>query len=294
MKRVLVTGAGGQVGSRFVEKAALRSDELVVIPLTRSELDIADSESVEQAIHFHRPDAVVNLAAYTDVDGAEKEVNEAFEVNAIAPGILARHCQMAQVDFVHISTDYVFDGQSDKPYRVEDPTGPIGVYARSKWEGEEAVRAVFDGDHSSKAKHWIVRAAWIYDSRGKNFMQTMVQLAQRGIPLRVVNDQWGSPTAAEPFADALLELVLKRDQVTSGTWHYGTLGPTTWYEFAKAIFAEMSLEVELSPCTTEEFPTPTARPKFSYLNPHPLARALGRNPILWRDELRQVILKNPS
>lgn len=292
MRRILVTGAGGQVGSRFVECAAFRKDEVEVIPMTREVLDVADSESVANAIRLHRPDAVVNLAAYTQVDSAETHADEAFQVNAIAPGILAQHCQLAEIDFVHVSTDYVFDGQSDRPYRVEDQTGPKGVYARSKWEGEEAVRAAFAEGSGSTSKHWIVRAAWIYDTRGKNFMQTMLQLANRGIPLRVVSDQWGAPTAAEPFASTLLELVLNREHVASGTWHHGTLGPTTWFDFAKAIFEELSLTVELSPCSTDEFPTPTARPKYSYLDPYPMAQALGKNPIPWREELRHVILKN--
>jgi dTDP-4-dehydrorhamnose reductase len=279
MRKIVVTGAKGQLGSRLAES---QNEGLQVVALDRSVLDLASPNSIHQALDQYEPDLVINAAAYTAVDRAEEEVDRAFLVNATGTNSLARACAERGVDLIHVSTDYVFDGTSTRPYRPEDPPNPIGAYARSKREGERFVEQAYD---QTTSRWWVVRVAWLCDVRGHNFMQTMLRLGREGKSLRVVDDQHGAPTLARPFAQALLELAANPESVPSGIWHYSPEGITTWNGFAAAIFDLHGLEVNLAPCTTDAYPTPAKRPAYSYLDGSEFARALGVPQQHWREAL---------
>lgn len=288
MRKVLITGANGQLGSRLSELTLPIAAEMVVCD--RSELDLTDAASIERAIGNHRPNVVINAAAYTAVDRAEEEAELAHAVNASGVASLAQTCAANGVDLIHVSTDYVFSGDQNEPYHTQHTPAPTGVYGRSKWEGEKAVAQAFAG--SPHAQFWIFRVAWLYDTRGNNFAQTMMRLAASGKALKIVNDQWGAPTAAGPFASLLMEVAQNSKLLEAGTWHYGTSGPTTWFDFAQAIFEHEKLVVEATPCGTEEYPTPAKRPAYSYLDPNPLMQALGRKSEHWKDQMNRVFQKN--
>lgn len=256
----------------------------MVYAVDRSECDITDPQSIARTLDAFEPHVVINAAAYTAVDQAESDLDQAHAINATGPGLLACACAERGMDLVHISTDYVFDGTAQQPYTPSDATAPQGVYAASKLGGEEAVQRAFRASEHV-ARFWIIRVAWLYDVRGSNFLQTMLRLGNAGKALKVVDDQVGAPTAARPFAECLMELVTMENPPQSGIWHYSTLGPTTWFGFAQAIFKAKGLSVDLTPCTTEEFPTPAKRPAYSYLDGAPLADALGRTQVPWDLEL---------
>ena len=285
MRKALITGANGQLGSRLSELALSNGDPVIVCD--RTKLDITDPTSIEQALSKHRPQVVINAAAYTAVDQAEEEVEKAYAVNAVGTEHLARACANSSIDMIHISTDYVFSGNQSEPYRTDDEPSPTGVYGQSKWEGEKAVQSAFAERENSHA--WIFRVAWLYDSRGENFAQTMLRLGASGKALKIVDDQLGAPTAAGPFAEFLLKVAQNPALLRPGMWHYGTLGPATWYDFAMAIFAHKEMDVDATPCTTETYPTPARRPAYSYLDPYPLMQALGQKPEHWKDQLRRVL-----
>lgn len=253
MMKVLVLGSGGQLGREVMR--ARRSAGLNLVGLDRASLDIADSLAVTAALDSIRPAVVINCATYTAVDRAESDAGNAFQVNARASGHLAKVCAARGMALVHISTDYVFDGSSDRPYVETDPTAPLGVYGRSKCEGEEAIRGVLD-------RHLILRPAWVYSVFGSNFMKTMLRLAGERPVIRVVNDQFGTPTAAADLADAIMKMT---QAVTAGSGAFGTYhltnhGFTTWYGFAEEIFADLQRrtgrQVELVPIGTADYPTP--------------------------------------
>lgn len=279
MRKILVTGAQGQLGSRLAES---ENDGLQVVALDRSALDLASSDSIGHALDQHEPHAVINAAAYTAVDRAEEQEDRAFLVNATGTANLARACAERGIDLIHVSTDYVFDGTSTRPYRPNDTPNPIGAYARSKREGERCVEQAFQ---LATSRWWVVRVAWLCDVRGHNFMQTMLRLGREGKSLRVVDDQHGAPTFARPFAQALLELAANPERVPSGIWHYSPEGITTWHGFAAAIFDLHGLEVNLAPCSTDAYPTPAKRPAYSYLDGSEFAQALGVPQHHWREAL---------
>jgi dTDP-4-dehydrorhamnose reductase len=281
MRTVLVTGANGQLGSRLMENTD--QNALRIVGFDRAELDITCPESIAEALEKHQPHVIINAAAYTAVDRAEEEPERAHAINAKGPQLLAEACAAHGVDLIHISTDYVFDGTLDRPYVPSDVPNPIGVYADSKRAGELAVET------TTGVRWWVVRVAWLCDTRGHNFMQTMLRLGRSGKALRVVNDQHGAPTFARPFAEALLKLAAQPERIPSGIWHYGPQGPTTWYGFAQAIFEGYGLDVELAPCTTADYPTPAKRPAYSYLDGKPFADALQLPQLHWKEALRHEI-----
>lgn len=287
MRRIIITGAQGQLGKRLVEQLG-QQHEMEAIALDRNALNITDYTDVISALERWSPDGVINAAAYTAVDQAEDEPELAHAVNAEGPENLARACALKGIDFIHVSTDYVFSGSSTVPYQATDTTGPIGIYGVSKLAGETAVQKAFS-EVKSNAKHWIFRVAWLYDAVGKNFLTTMLRLAENGQPLRVVSDQWGSPTAASPLAGMLIDCMAVPNRLPTGIWHYGTEGPTHWCDFAKAIFELRDLKVDVIPCSSNEYPTKARRPVYSYLDPHPLMTALGRQAVPWKDELEHCL-----
>jgi dTDP-4-dehydrorhamnose reductase len=268
--RLLITGAAGMLG-RDVAAAAGRSGHDVVA-LTRAQLDIADRTAVQNAIADVRPDAVVNCAAWTDVDGAEADEPGATRINGDGAGHLAE----AAPYLVHVSSDYVFDGHGTEPYREEDATAPLSAYGRSKLAGERAVQA-------ANPDHAIVRSSWLFGAGGKNFVDTMLRLAAERDELRVVDDQVGCPTYTGHLAEALVTIAENR---TKGILHVVGAGACSWFELARTALEEQHLTTRIEPCTTAEFPRPAPRPAYSVLgSTRPDAPTLPP----WRDGLRAYL-----
>jgi dTDP-4-dehydrorhamnose reductase len=263
--RLLVTGAAGMLGRDVV--AAAESAGHDVTGLARRDLDIADPDAVRAAVRAVRPDAVVNCAAWTDVDAAEAHEAAATLINGTAAGNVAA----AAPYVVHVSSDYVFDGSASEPYMEDDPTGPTSAYGRSKLAGEYAVAA--EGDHA------IVRSSWLFGVHGRNFVATMLRLAELRDEVRVVDDQIGCPTFSGHLAPALVEIA---EQRLTGALHVAGSGWCSWYELARATFEEARADCRVVPVTTAEFPRPAARPAWSVLR-----SARPEAPVLppWRDGL---------
>jgi len=288
--RILLLGGNGQVG-RELRRSLAPLGELVVATRDGVDADVAatfdDSTALAAMVRGSGADVVVNAAAYTAVDKAEADADAAFGVNSEAPGAIARACARIDALLVHYSTDYVFDGSASRPYREDDATAPLGVYGISKLAGEDAIRA-------SGARHAILRTAWVYASHGRNFLLTMLRLANERDELRVVADQIGAPTPAAWIADATADLI-RRGVAESGTWHLVTSGQVSWHGFASAIMEDahalglLERMPTVVPITTAEFPTPARRPAYSVLDTTRLHDDFGIVPPAWRDELRATL-----
>ncbi|GAA4473145.1 dTDP-4-dehydrorhamnose reductase [Rhodococcus olei] len=266
MTNILVTGAGGQLGTQLTRRAA---DGLPVRGLTSADLDITDPDAVRDAVE---PGAVVlNCAAYTAVDAAETDEAAATAGNVTGPRILAEATARAGARLVHVSTDYVFAGDASAPYDVDAPTGPRTVYGRTKLAGE---RAVLAADPSAV----VVRTAWVYTGTGSDFVATMLRLERDRDTVDVVDDQVGSPTYAGDLADALLELAT-RPRVRGRVLHATNAGRASWFDLARAVFAGVGADPDrVRPCTTDRFPRPAPRPAYSVLSPASWAAA-GLTPL---------------
>ncbi len=251
--RVLVTGAGGMLGQDVVRAVREHGDETVA--LTRRELDVTDAEAVAAAVAAARPDALINCAAWTDVDGAESDPDGAAAINATGAGNLARTAASAGVRLVHISTDYVFDGRQRMPYVESDAPAPQSAYGRTKLDGERAVAA-------AGGSHAIVRSSWLFGTGGLNFAATMLKLAAERDEVAVVTDQIGCPTATAHLAPALLELAQNDAQ---GLFHVAGSGRCSWNDFAAEIFRQAGVDCRVLPCTTADMPRPAPRPANSAL-----------------------------
>ena len=281
MRRVLIFGANGMTGWELAQRAS--AWQLDAVALDRDQADITDPRAVDAAIGGVRPHIVVNAAAYTAVDKAESEPDVAMRVNADGAENVARAAANHDACVIHISTDYVFDGTADEPYRPEDAVNPTGVYAQSKLAGEEAVRL-------ANPRHAIVRTSWVFSHRGRNFVRTMLDRASSQ-SLRVVNDQYGRPTAAADLADALLTAGtrIEKDDGLRGTWHYANSGVASWYDFARTIFEMKGLSPALEPIATKDYPTSARRPAFSVLDTSAFESTFGVHPRPWRDALRETL-----
>jgi dTDP-4-dehydrorhamnose reductase len=282
--KILLTGAQGQVGQAIVQ-ANQQLSMHEIISCNRHLLDITDSTQVRKVLEQHKPDVVINAAAYTAVDKAESERELAFAVNAIGPKNLARACEASHIPLLHLSTDYIFDGQKVSSYREDDPAAPLGVYGKSKWQGEQAVREYCE-------KHVILRVSWVFGEHGHNFVKTMLRLMQEREELKVVNDQHGCPTYADDIAKQLLAIC--QDPKQWGTFHYCGAPVTTWYSFAQAIREEASkitaLRVRtIHPISTSEYPTPAQRPKHSVLNCDKLYTIYSIQQPQWRNGLVKML-----
>lgn len=262
-----------------------------VVSRGRPEVDITKASSVRQTLADAQPDILINAAAYTAVDQAETEPDMAFAVNRDGVAHLAAACRDTGIPLLHVSTDYVFDGLASRPYCEEDRIAPLGMYGRSKWEGEEAVRRCHQ-------EHVIVRTAWLYGRHGHNFVKTMLRLAREREVLRVVDDQYGCPTWSRELAEALVTMCHRigqgKDFVPWGTYHFCGAGQSTWYGFARAIIEEAkafeSLCVrEIMPIPTTVYPTPARRPAYSALNCSKIQSAFGITPRPWRESLHDCV-----
>ena len=286
--KILLIGTTGQVGSELQQILPTIGE---VISLNRSELDLSDREQIYQQISKNRPSIIVNAAAYTAVDKSETEPEMAMAINAHAPKAIAIAARDIGAKVLHISTDYVFNGQNHTPYTETDPTLPLGVYGRSKLLGEQGVRENCD-------RHIILRTAWVYGSRGHgNFVKTMLRLGAEREELKVVADQIGSPTWSYDIAEAIANLLSKsiENPSVNGTYHFSNSGVASWYDLAVATFIEakqlgFSLKIDrVLPISSAEFPTPTQRPHYSVLSKAKIVKTLGVYPPHWRESLKQML-----
>lgn len=286
MTRILLFGAGGQLGREIVALAAERGIELTAVG--HAELDISDPVAAARALEAARPDALINAAAYTAVDKAESEPDLAARINAFAPGLIAERCARYRTPLVHVSTDYVFDGTKRGAYVEADLVAPLGVYGRTKAAGEAAVRAAHD-------RHVIVRTSWVYGAHGNNFLKTMLRLAGERDQLRVVADQRGCPTATRDLAEAVVTAALTaaKGDARWGTYHFAGRGVTTWHGFASAIVAaaepHTGRKPKVAPITTADYPTPASRPKNSELASDLFERTFGVRAAPWDQRVREVV-----
>jgi dTDP-4-dehydrorhamnose reductase len=286
--KILIVGAKGQLGCELVRQA--RYYTATIQAPTRTQMDITAITQPQEVITRFRPTLVINAAAYTNVDGAETETEAAFAVNSSGPANLAQCCCNDHIPLIHVSTDFVFDGKKGQPYTEDDPIGPLGVYGQSKAEGERKIRAVVD-------EHLIVRTSWLYGVYGRNFVSTMLNLARDNKEIRVVNDQYGSPTSAADLAGALLQMaarIAKRSAIPWGTYHYSGQGITTWHEFAENILEMAAAKASMrtpyvEPITTGDYPTKAMRPAFSALDCRRIAERFGIHPKPWKQSLKATI-----
>ncbi|WP_370640747.1 dTDP-4-dehydrorhamnose reductase [Xanthobacter sp. NFH-44] len=284
--RILLLGAGGQLGREITEHAAKREVEL--IGLDHTALDICDPAAVARAMEAQRPDVVINTAAYTAVDKAESEPELAARINAFAPGHIAERCARYRTPLIHVSTDYVFDGTKAAPYVEQDPVAPLGVYGRTKAAGEAAVR-------SAAERHIIVRTSWVYGAYGHNFLKTVLRLARERERLTIVADQHGCPTATYDLAEALLTAAQAAmgEDARWGTYHFAGDGATTWHDFAaeivRAAGPRLGKVPEVAPITTAEYPTPAKRPANSRLASDLFQRTFGLRAAPWQQRVAEVV-----
>ena len=275
---ILVFGQTGQV-ARELARGAPDGTRF----LSRADADLSDPAACAAAIHDAQPKAVINAAAYTAVDRAEEEEPLATTINGDAPGAMARACADLGIPFVHVSTDYVFDGGPGAPWRPEAPTAPLNAYGRSKLVGEEAIR-------ESGARHVILRTAWVFSAHGANFVKTMLRLAETRDALSVVGDQHGGPTPASGIAEALLTIARAlQDGHAGGTYHYAGAPATTWAGFARETFARAGKDVTVTDIATEDYPTPAARPRDSRLDCGATETDFNIAPADWQRALTDTI-----
>ena len=272
--RILLTGKNGQLGRCFQD--VLVGTDHQLFAYGSSELNIADAQQVAEVVQQVKPDIIVNAAAYTAVDKAETDSDNAYLVNATGPELLAKQAAALNIPLIHVSTDYVFDGNAVEPYLPTDQTNPQGVYGASKLAGELNIAAVCE-------KHIILRTAWVFSEYGNNFVKTMVRLAKERDELSVVADQYGCPTYAGDLAKAILQICEQHEQgktLAWGVYHYCGDTPTSWHGFARAIFAKAeSLGVikkrpQLRAISSDQYPTPAKRPEYSVMSTESLS-AIG-------------------
>lgn len=263
MKKILLTGSNGMLGQDL--SAILEDEGYEVIETDIATLDITNSEQIKKVLDEYNPDCVVHCAAYTNVDGAETDLETATLVNVKGTENLAKVCAVKDITLVYISTDYVFDGTKKEAYLPIDETNPLNNYGKTKLEGEKAVQKYCK-------KYYITRTSWLYGHHGKNFVETMISLADKP-ELKVVDDQIGCPTWTVELSNGIAQLL--EDEAEYGIYHICGSGETSWYGFAKEIFkliGEKGKEVNLKPCKTEDFPRPAKRPKHSAMNNNGICR----------------------
>lgn len=280
---VLVTGANGQLGQALQFLSGKHPDVDFVF-CGSSELNITDIAHCKAIFDKFKPDFCINAAAYTAVDKAESEPEKAHSINATGAENLARVCKMHHTILLHVSTDFVFDGEKTTPYTEEDTPNPTGVYGQTKWEGEKVIAAVWK-------KHFIIRTSWVYSQFGNNFMKTMLRLASERDTLSVVSDQIGTPTHAVDLAETLMAIIAfchaEPVEVSCfGIYHFSNEGQCSWYDFAQKIFEVNNVSIIVNPIPTTSYPTPAKRPKFSVLDKSKIKKVFGLNIQNWEKALQ--------
>lgn len=280
--RILVTGVKGQLGHDVVNELKKRGHTPIGVDV--EEMDITDSAAVEQEMKKDALDAVIHCAAYTAVDAAEDNREICMRVNAEGTRNIARVCRELDIKMIYISTDYVFDGEGERPWEPDDARNPLNVYGESKYQGELAVEEYLD-------KYFIVRIAWVFGVNGKNFIKTMLRLAETHKELNVVNDQTGSPTYTYDLAVLVADMA---ETEKYGRYHATNEGLCTWYEFAKEIFAQAGVDIKVNPVSSEEFPAKAKRPHNSRMDKSKLTQNGFRLLPSWQDALKRYleVLKN--
>lgn len=269
--KIMVTGANGMLGQDLVPISEKENFE--VIPTDLHNLDITDEDAVKQFINEAKPDFIIHAAAYTDVDGAESNQEKAFLINENGTENLAKHSASSDIPILYISTDYVFDGTKNEPYLPSDKTNPINVYGLSKLKGEEDLQK-----HCTK--FYIARTSWLYGHHGKNFVETMINLAQKNPELKVVSDQIGCPTWTVELSNAIVKII--KGNTPYGIYHTCGSGYTSWHGFASEIMRLMNLNVKVTPVNTEYFPRPAKRPLYSVMDNNGICPE-------WKQSLKQYI-----
>lgn len=282
---VLVTGANGQLG-QSIQFISNQYPEIEFTFYSSTALDITNKEQINAIFLKTKPDFCINTAAYTAVDKAESEPEKAHLVNVMGPENLATICSEYDTVLLHISTDFVFDGNTSQPYTEEELPNPTGVYGRTKLEGEKVVQAIWK-------KHFIIRTSWIYSQFGNNFMKTMLRLSAEKDSLSVVNDQIGTPTHAVDLAEALVLIVkINKQNLTSniyGIYNFSNEGQCSWYDFAKQIFKVNNIAVDVLPIPTISYPTPAKRPKYSVLDKSKIKATFKITIKHWQDRLTMSV-----
>ena len=279
--KILITGVNGQVGHELMR--ALTDHKL--IGLTRKDCDLNNLDQIKQVIDQHRPDLIINPAAYTKVDQAEDEPELAFKINRDAPKVMAEKACEYHIPFIHLSTDYVFDGEKKEAYVETDPTNPLGVYGQSKLAGEEMIQEV-------GGRIYIFRASWVYSNIGHNFFLTIKRFSQEREELKVVSDQIGVPTSNQFIARQIQQVIPQLNENNVGIYHLVPDGSCSWYEFAQEIIGQTNPQFNLKnlyKIQTHEFPTKTKRPKNSVLNNAKIKQIFNLELHTWDNELEKLI-----
>tara|TARA_B100000780_G_C21126579_1_gene457338 strand:- start:2759 stop:3634 length:876 start_codon:yes stop_codon:yes gene_type:complete len=286
--RILVLGSNGQLGRCLFDQ--FRNVEDQVIYMSRLEIDIGNLEDSKRKIVNINPNIIINAAAYTEVDQAENNKIKANLINNLAVTNIAEICLELNCWFIHISTDYVFDGLATEPYQENDPTNPQGIYGVTKLNGE-------DGIISSGCKYLIIRTSWVFSEYGKNFMKTMLKLGSKLAKINIVGDQFGCPTYSQDIAKAIVLLTKHIDtaDLESSIYHYAGDSKCSWYEFSNSIFSEAKklgyvVPNIILPITTEEYPTLAMRPQYSVLNSKKFEKKFSIKPSNWHEGIRDVLL----
>jgi dTDP-4-dehydrorhamnose reductase len=283
---LLIVGGKGQLGRELSEEASRQNNAVVAVG--REDLDITQADAVRSLVREALPRSIVNCAAYTAVDKAETDSDAAHAINALGPQYLARAAAEYGIPFLHVSTDYVFDGTKSGAYTEDDRVAPLGVYGRTKEEGERRVR-------DTHSEHIMLRTSWVYGPYGNNFVKTMLRLSREREELRVVADQRGCPTATIDIARALLaaESAASAGQANWGTYHFAGTGATTWHGFAREILSAAACAggrtVPVTPIGTEDYPTPAKRPANSALDSARFTAAFGYRSPPWQERTREVV-----
>ena len=280
MINLLVTGSSGQLG-QCLRQLLLSATDISCYFAAREDLDITNSDELQQFFSDHNFDYCINTAAYTNVEKAESEQKEAFLINAEGAYSLAKACKKHNVVLLHISTDYVFDGMAKTPYQEQDRTNPLNVYGASKLKGEQHIVDTWK-------KHFIIRTSWLYSQYGQNFLNSMLQFAKQKKALTITTQQKGTPTNANDLAQVLVTII-KTGNARYGVYHFSNQGEATWYDFAKAIFKATGEIDTVNLAKTEHYATFAKRPSYSVLNCNKLKDTLGITYRNWEDSLKQII-----
>lgn len=276
---VLVTGANGQLG-QALQFVSGKYPAVDFVFCSSSELDITNVANCKTVFEKFQPDFCINSAAYTAVDKAESEYEKAHAINVVGAKNIAEVCKIYNAVLLHISTDFVFDGEKITPYTEDDLPNPTGIYGQTKLDGENAVTAVWE-------KHFIIRTSWVYSQFGNNFMKTMLRLASDRDMLSVVNDQIGTPTNAVDLADALLKIIVSEKEAY-GIYNFSNEGQCSWYDFAQKIFEVNGVSITVNPIPTTSYPTPAKRPGYSVLDKSKIKNTFGLEIKKWEQSLQSL------